>query len=292
MSQASQTVQPVAYVDGEWFEDARDAKVGVLDHGLLYGDGVFEGIRFYGPEPFALDAHLRRLRASARALVLDVPWSDEELGGLCREIAARTGLVDGYIRLVVTRGIGSLGVSPASCERPSLVLIGAPLALYPAAALERGVDVVTSSLRRAAPDAVPPQIKSLNYLTNVLASIEARRQGVHEALLLDGQGHVAECTADNIFIASRGVLRTPPSADGALRGITRDHVVDLLAAEGIQVHEAPLVLADVWTADEAFMTGTGAEVVAIRTVDGRVLGETPGPVTRRVQALFAASVRQ
>lgn len=282
---------PVAYVDGEWFDDARDARIGVLDHGLLYGDGVFEGIRFYGPEPFALDAHLRRLRASARALVLDVPWSDEELGDLCREIARRTGLVDGYIRLVVTRGVGALGVSPASCERPSLVLIAAPLALYPADALERGVDVVTSSLRRAAPDSVPPQVKSLNYLTNVLASIEARRQGAHEALLLDAQGRVAECTADNLFVASAGVLRTPPAADGALRGITRDHVMALLGADDLDVLETPLVLADVWTADEAFMTGTGAEVVAIRTVDGRVLGAAPGPVTRRAQALFAASVR-
>jgi branched-chain amino acid aminotransferase len=283
---------PVAYVDGEWFDDARDAKIGVLDHGLLYGDGVFEGIRFYGPEPFALDAHLRRLRASARALALDVPWTDEELGDLCREIARRTGLADGYIRLVVTRGVGALGVSPATCERPSLVLIGAPLALYPADALARGVDVVTSSLRRAAPDALPPQVKSLNYLTNVLASIEARRQGAHEALLLDAQGRVAECTADNIFVVSAGVVRTPPAADGALRGITRDHVVGLLAEDGLDVHETPLVLADVWTADEAFMTGTGAEVVSIGTVDGRALGEAPGPITRRVQRLFAASVRE
>lgn len=283
---------PVAYVDGEWFDDARDAKIGVLDHGLLYGDGVFEGIRFYGPEPFALDAHLRRLRASARALVLDVPWSDAELGDLCREIALRTGLKDGYIRLVVTRGVGALGVSPATCERPSLVLIAAPLALYPADALARGVDVVTSSLRRAASDALPPQVKSLNYLTNVLASIEARRQGAHEALLLDAGGRVAECTADNLFVVTDGVVRTPPATDGALRGITRDHCIALLRDAGITVVETTLVLADVWTAEEAFMTGTGAEVVAIGTIDGRRLTDGAGPVTRRVQSLFAASVRQ
>lgn len=291
MSRASHTGRSVAHVDGVWFDDARDATIGVLDHGLLYGDGVFEGIRFYGPEPFALDAHLRRLRASARALVLDVPWSDEELGALCRETARRTGLQDGYIRLVVTRGMGALGVSPASCERPSLILIGAPLALYPAQALEQGVDVVTSSLRRAASDALPPQVKSLNYLTNVLASIEARRQGAHEALLLDAEGRVAECTADNLFVVHDGVARTPPATDGALRGITRDHVVGLLDAAGVPVIEASLVLADVWTADEAFMTGTGAEVVAIRSVDGRPFPAAPGPLTRRAQELFAASVR-
>lgn len=281
----------VAYVDGTWFADARDARIGVLDHGLLYGDGVFEGIRFYGPEPFALGPHLRRLRASARALALDVPWSDEELGDLCREGAARTGLSDGYLRLIVTRGMGALGVSPHTCERPSLVLIAAPLALYPPEVVRDGVDVVTSALRRAAPDALPPQVKSLNYLTSVLAAIEARRQGAHEALLLDAQGRVAECTADNLFVACGGTLVTPPAADGALRGITRDHVIALLARDGIEVREAPLVLADVWAADEAFLTGTGAEVVPVARVDGRALGSSPGPLTQRVQALFTASTR-
>lgn len=288
---AAPATHGVAYVDGVWFDDARDARIGVLDHGLLYGDGVFEGIRFYGPEPFALGPHLRRLRASARALALDVPWSDEELGDLCREGAARTGLSDGYQRLIVTRGMGALGVSPHTCERPSLVLIAAPLALYPPEVVRDGVDVVTSALRRAAPDALPPQVKSLNYLTSVLAAIEARRQGAHEALLLDAQGRVAECTADNLFVACDGQLVTPPAADGALRGITRDHVIELLAGDGIEVREAPLVLADVWSADEAFLTGTGAEVVPVARVDGRALGASPGPLTQRVQTLFHAAVR-
>lgn len=291
MSRGSHTGRSIAYVDGVWFDDAREARIGVLDHGLLYGDGVFEGIRFYGPEPFALGPHLRRLRASARALMLDVPWTDDELGALCREAAARTGLQDGYLRLVVTRGMGALGVSPHTCERPSLVLIGAPLALYPPDVTRDGVAVVTSALRRAAPDALPPQVKSLNYLTSVLASIEARRQGAHEALLLDAQGRVAECTADNVFIASGGVLRTPPAADGALRGITRDHVIGLLQDAGVPVEETALVLADVWSADEAFLTGTGAEVVPIATIDGRAMGSSPGPLTRQVQELFSASVR-
>jgi len=288
---SARTTSSVAYVDGVWFDDARDARIGVLDHGLLYGDGVFEGIRFYGPEPFALGPHLRRLRGSARALMLDVPWTDDELGALCRKAAERTGLQDGYLRLVVTRGMGALGVSPHTCARPSLVLIAAPLALYPPDVTRDGVAVVTSALRRAAPDALPPQVKSLNYLTSVLASIEARRQGAHEALLLDAQGRVAECTADNVFIASGGVLRTPPAADGALRGITRDHVIGLLHEAGVAVQETPLVLADVWAADEAFLTGTGAEVVPIATVDGRAMAASPGPLTQRVQALFAASVR-
>lgn len=281
----------IAYVDGTWFDDARDATIGVLDHGLLYGDGVFEGIRFYGGQPFALAPHLRRLRASARALLLDVPWSDEDLGALCREAADRTGLADGYLRLIVTRGAGALGVSPHTCERPTLILIGAPLTLYPADVTRAGIDVVTSALRRAAPDALPPQVKSLNYLTSVLAAIEARRQGAHEALLLDGQGRVAECTADNVFVVVDGLVRTPAAADGALRGITRDHVIDLLRADGIAVQEAQLVLADVWTADEAFLTGTGAEVVPVARVDGRAMGSSPGPITRRVQELFTASVR-
>jgi len=281
--------QAIAHVDGVWFDDARDAKIGVLDHGLLYGDGVFEGIRFYGGTPFLLDAHLRRLRAGARVLMLDIPWDDTHLRSLCAEAATRTGLADGYIRLIVTRGLGALGVSPHTCGAPSLVLIAAPLALYPAEVVEHGVDVVTSALRRAAPDAVPPQVKSLNYLTSVLASIEARRQGAHEALLLDAQGRVAECTADNLFIASQGALKTPPASDGALRGITRDHVIGLLSGAGIEVRETPLVLADVWAADEAFMTGTGAEVVPVARVDGRAMAASPGPLTQRARALFEAS---
>ncbi len=281
----------IAYVDGTWFADARDARVGVLDHGLLYGDGVFEGIRFYGPEPFALGPHLRRLRASARALMLDVPWADEDLADLCREGAARSGLAEGYLRLIITRGPGALGVSPHTCEAPTLILIVASLTLYPSEVARAGVDVITSALRRAAPDALPPQVKSLNYLTSVLASIEARRQGAHEALLLDAQGRVAECTADNIFVATDGVVRTPAVADGALRGITRDHVVDLLRADDVQVQETQLVLADVWAADEVFLTGTGAEVVPVARVDGRPMSAAPGPLTVRVQERFAASVR-
>jgi branched-chain amino acid aminotransferase len=286
------TATAIAHVDGVWFDDAREASVSVLDHGLLYGDGVFEGIRFYDAFPFLLAAHLARLRASARALALDVPWPNAHLAALCEEAIRRTGLRDGYIRLVVTRGQGALGVSPHTCPAPSLVLIAAPLTLYPSDVMAHGARVVTSALRRAAPDALPPQVKSLNYLTSVLAAVEARRQGAHEALLLDAAGRVAECTADNVFVVAGGIVRTPPAADGALRGITRDHVIGLLSTAGIEVRESALVLADVWSADEVFLTGTGAEVVPVAAVDGRAMAASPGPVTRRARELFAASVRR
>jgi branched-chain amino acid aminotransferase len=279
----------IAWADGSWYDDAAAATVSVLDHGLLYGDGVFEGIRFYAGEPFLLAAHLRRLRACARCLLLDVPLDDSELASLCREAIVRFDAPDGYIRLVVTRGRGALGVSPHTCERPTVILIAAPLQLYAAELYLSGVDVVTSSIRRAAPDAVPPQVKSLNYLTSVLASIEARARGAHEALLLNASGEIAECTADNLFLVAGGLIRTPPASAGGLRGITRDHVIGLLRADGLDVAETPLVLADAWTADEAFMTGTGAEVVPIATIDARAL-HAPGPITLRAQALFARSL--
>jgi len=281
--------QSVAWVDGVWHDDAAKASVSVLDHGLLYGDGVFEGIRFYAATPFLLEAHLRRLRASARCLMLDVPHGDRELSELCSEAIARFGGPDGYLRLIVTRGRGLLGVSAHTCEHPTTILIAASLALYPPELYERGVDLITSSLRRSAPDGVPPQIKSLNYLTSVLAAAEARARGAHEALLLNGAGEIAECTADNFFLVRGGVVRTPPVSAGGLEGITRGHVIELLRADGIAVDERSLVSADAWTADEAFLTGTGAEVVPIASVDGRPL-TAPGPLTRRAQALFAASL--
>jgi branched-chain amino acid aminotransferase len=283
------TRPPIAYVDGAWHDDAADAKVSVLDHGLLYGDGVFEGIRYYASTPFLLAEHLRRLRSSARCLELRIPASDDELTALCREGIERFGETDGYQRLIVTRGRGMLGVSAHTCEHPTVILIVATLALYPAELYERGVDVITSSLRRATPDSVPPQIKSLNYLTSVLAAAEARARGAHEALLLNSAGEIAECSADNIFLVSRGRVFTPPVAHGGLEGITREHVISLLRADGVPVDERAVVISDAWTADEAFLTGTGAEIVPIARVDGRPL-TAPGPVTRRVAQLFAASL--
>jgi len=280
---------PIAWVDGTWHDDAATASVSVMDHGLLYGDGVFEGIRFYAATPFLLGEHLRRLRSSARCLALEIPAGDGELAALCEQGIERFGERDGYLRLIVTRGRGMLGVSPHTCERPSIILIVATLALYPAELYERGVDVVTSSLRRATADSVPPQIKSLNYLTSVLAAAEARARGAHEALLLNTAGEIAECSADNIFLVSRGRVLTPAVAHGGLEGITRGHVIGLLRADGAAVEERALVIADAWTADEAFLTGTGAEIVPVASVDGRRLA-APGPLTRRVQQLFAASL--
>ena len=279
----------LAWVDGAWFDEAAQASVSVLDHGLLYGDGVFEGIRFYAGEAFLLGAHLRRLRNSARCLSFEPPLGEAELEALCIEAIERFGGGDGYLRLVVTRGRGMLGVSPHTCERPTTILIAAELQLYPAELYERGVDVITSSMRRAAPDSVPPQIKSLNYLTSVLASAEARARGAHEALLLNAAGEICECTADNVFFARDGRVFTPPVAAGGLEGITRDHVIGLLRSDGVEVAERAVVLSDAWTADEAFLTGTGAEVVPIASVDGRPL-DAPGPLTRRAQLLFAASL--
>jgi branched-chain amino acid aminotransferase len=278
----------IAYVDGKW-TPAEEARVSVLDHGLLYGDGVFEGIRVYGGRPFLLSEHLERLEASARAIALDLPAERSEIAALCAEAAERAGLDDGYLRLVVTRGVGALGVSPHTCARASLILIAAPLTLYPPERYRDGVKLVTSSLRRSAHDALPPQIKSLNYLTSVLASIEARRQGADEAVLLNAQGLIAECTADNLFLVSRGRVLTPAVASGALAGITRALVVQLLTAQGIECAEAALTPADAWTADELFLTGTGAEIVPVCEIDGRPL-PAARPVTERVRAAFATYV--
>jgi branched-chain amino acid aminotransferase len=278
----------IAYVDGTW-TPADEARIPVLDHGLLYGDGVFEGIRVYGGQPFLLDEHLARLTASARAIMLDLPAPLAEIAALCHEAVARAGLADGYLRLVVTRGPGALGVSPHTCGRPSLILIAAPLSLYPPERYRHGVKLVTSSLRRSASDALPPQIKSLNYLTSVLASIEARRQGADEAVLLNAQGLIAECTADNLFLVSRGRVLTPSVASGALAGITRALVMQLLGEHGIEAAEAPLTPADAWTADELFLTGTGAEIVPVCEIDGRAL-PAERPVTDRVRAAFAAYI--
>jgi branched-chain amino acid aminotransferase len=278
----------IAYVDGRW-TPAAGAKVSVLDHGLLYGDGVFEGIRVYGGRPFLLEEHLDRLAASARAIVLELPAGRAEVAALCREAAERAGLDDGYLRLIVTRGVGALGVSPHTCARASLIVIAAPLTLYPPERYREGVRLVTSSLRRSASDALPPQVKSLNYLTSVLASIEARRQGADEAVLLNAQGLIAECTADNLFLVSRGRVLTPAVANGALAGITRALVVQLLDEQGIECVEAPLTPADAWTADELFLTGTGAEIVPVCEIDGRAL-PAARPVTESVRAAFAAYV--
>jgi branched-chain amino acid aminotransferase len=281
-------VEMVAYVDGEWMDSA-DARISVFDHGLLYGDGIFEGIRFYQHEAFLLDAHVARLEASARAICLQLPRPAAEIGELVREAVRRSGMSDGYIRLVVTRGVGALGVSPHSCATPTVILMVAPLALYSAEAYANGIVLVTSSMRRSAGDALPAQAKTLNYLTSVLASIEARRQGADEAILLNGEGLVAECTADNLFVVSRGRVATPSTSHGSLSGITRGLVQELLDELDIPCDERAVTPVDVWTADELFLTGTGAEVVSVRMVDGRPLPASR-PITDAVAAAFQAYI--
>lgn len=279
------------YIDGEWY-DRDTAKVSVFDHGLLYGDGVFEGIRVYNRRVFRLREHLDRLYASARAIALRIPQSVEEMTAIVNEAVRRNRRDDVYIRLVVTRGVGSLGIDPSSCPRPSLIVIVTDVSVYPPALYASGIRLVTSATRQVGPDVFDPRIKSLNYLKNVLAKIDAHEAGAHEAVMLNAEGFVAECTADNIFLVRDGVLLTPPAQDGGLAGITRATVLELAAEVGIAAHERRLARYDIYTADECFVTGTGAEIMHVRQADGRTIAAgDAGPVTLRLRDAFHALVR-
>jgi branched-chain amino acid aminotransferase len=278
------------YLDGQFLDQA-DAKVSVFDHGLLYGDGVFEGIRLYGGNIFRLDEHLERLEMSAKALLLDMPWTRAELAAATAETCRRNGLTDGYIRLVVTRGVGDLGLSPWLCPKPSLIIIAAKISLYPPEHYEKGLAIITAGTRRINPAALPPTVKSLNYLNNILAKIEARNAGCLEAIMLNDQGYVAECTGDNLFTVFKGEILTPAASQGALKGITRDAIFAIAQSLGIPMREANLTRYDVWCADECFLTGTAAEVIPVVKVDARPIGKgQPGPVTARVLAEFRKRV--
>jgi branched-chain amino acid aminotransferase len=280
----------IIYAGGA-FRGAADAVVSVFDHGLLYGDGVFEGIRAYNGRVFKLERHIERLFASALAIRLQIPGTPDDVAALVVETCRRNEIVDGYIRLLVTRGAGDLGIDPSSCPQPNLVVIArAGVTLYKRKPSD-GIRAVTSSFRRNAADATSPAIKSLNYLNNVLARIEASDRGADEAILLDRDGHVAEATADNVFIVTERALVTPPSSTN-LRGITREAILSLAERLGIHAEEKPFALFDLWTAKEAFMCGTMAEVVPIASVDGRTIGSgTPGPTTRRLIAAYSELVR-
>ncbi len=274
------------YLDGSFVEKA-DAKISVFDHGLLYGDGIFEGIRLYKNCVFRLDAHLERLEFSARALLLKLPMSRKELSDVVCEACRVNGLEDGYIRLIVTRGIGDLGLSPSTCPGPSVIVIADKISLYPAEIYEKGLAIITVPTRRMSPAALDPGIKSLNYLNNVLAKIEAAQRGALEAIMLNDQGYVAECTGDNIFVVSKGRVMTPDPTSGALRGITRQVMFDLAGELGMPLEERNLTRYDVWNAEECFLTGTAAEVVPVVKVDGREIGDArPGPVTKRFLDAF------
>lgn len=267
------------YLDGEYVPEEK-AVVSVFDHGLLYGDGVFEGIRAYHGRVFKLKEHLQRLYESAKSIMLSIPLSQEEMQQVVLETCRRNNIRDGYIRLVVTRGKGDLGLDPQKCPRPTVFCIADSIQLYPPEFYEKGLEVITVPTRRNVPEALSPRIKSLNYLNNILAKIEAGLIGVQEAIMLTHDGFVAEATGDNIFIVKEGTLITPPPHLGILKGITRDAVMELARAKGITVLERVFTRHDVFTADECFFTGTAAEIIPVVKVDGRIIGEgRPGPVT-------------
>jgi len=267
------------YIDGVFYPEA-DAKISVFDHGLLYGDGIFEGIRFYNGRVFKLEEHIARLYDSARAIALTIPLSKAEMTEATLEICRQNGLRDGYIRLVVTRGVGDLGLNPKNCPKASIIIIAAAIKLYPEELYRNGLTVVTCATRRVAPGAFSPAIKSLNYLNNILAKIEAGEAG--EGLMLNEQGYVAECTGDNIFILKNGRLFTPPTSAGALGGITRNVVLEIAQEFGMSINEVNLTRYDLFTADEFFLTGTAAEIIPVVSLDTRPIGDgVPGPLTAK-----------
>src|SRR5262249_7634567 len=283
---------PQIYLNGEFLEQS-EAKVSVFDHGLLYGDGVFEGIRFYNGRVFRMEAHMDRLWESARSICLEIPISRSEMDEALLETIRRNHLADGYIRLIVTRGVGNLGINPAQCKRPSIIIIVSSIALYSEEVYRNGLTVVTVATRRVGPAALNPAIKSLNYLNNVLARIEANLANADEALMLNDAGNIAECTADNVFIVKRGEIMTPPITAGALRGITRSVVFDIAAELDIRISEPNLTRHDLYIADEAFLTGTAAEVIPMVKVDGRTIGDgKPGALTKRAIERFRQLTRE
>jgi len=274
------------YINGKMFSP-EEATVSVFDHGLLYGDGVFEGLRIYGGKVFRLGPHLRRLYDSAKAIWLTIPMSPDEMEEAVLKTVKESGFQDGYIRLVITRGAGTLGLDPNKTSNPQVIIIVDKISLYPAEFYENGLEIITASTIRNHPGALSPRIKSLNYLNNIMAKIECNKAGCMEALMLNHKGEVSECTADNIFIVRDGKLLTPPTDAGILEGVTRDTVIELAIDGEIPFAEKTLTRHDVYVADECFMTGTAAEVIAVVKVDDRVIGDgKPGPITRRLKDAF------
>ncbi|MCF7956182.1 MAG: branched-chain-amino-acid transaminase [Phycisphaerae bacterium] len=267
--------------------DEADAKVSVFDHGLLYGDGVFEGIRVYGGKIFELEAHLKRLYESARVIRLEIGMDVKDLAAATEKTVAANGIDDGYIRLVITRGIGDLGLNPLICENPRVIIIAASIQLYPAELYAKGLKVVSVSTIRCHPLALAPQVKSLNYLNNIMAKVESIDHGADEAIMYNHLGYVAEASADNVFIVKDGVVKTPPTEAGSLGGITRGVVIRLAREMGYEVVEQNLTRVDLYVSDEFFMTGTAAEVIAIVGIDGRVVGDgKPGEITEIIRKKF------
>lgn len=273
------------------FVKKEDATISVYDHGFLYGDGVFEGIRVYNGNVFRMKEHMKRLYESAMSILLEIPYSIDELSELVLHTVEKNQLKDAYIRLVISRGKGDLGLDPNKCHKPSIVIIVEPLAIFPKSLYEKGIDIVTVPTRRNRPDVLSPKVKSLNYLNNVLVRIEAHLAGVSEALMLNDQGYVAEGSADNIFIYKNGKLMTPPGYVGALEGITRNAIIGYAKELGYEVSEEPFTRHDVYTAEEVFLSGTAAEIISVIKVDGRVIGNgRPGAHTIRLLEEFRRRV--
>lgn len=276
------------FIDGK-FVDEKNAKISVFDHGLLYGDGVFEGIRAYNGRVFKLKEHVDRLYYSAKAILLKIPMPRQAIAKAVLDTCRRNKIRDGYIRLVVTRGVGTLGLDPDRCKKGSVIVIAGKIQLYPKELYEKGMPLITVPTTRNFANAINPAIKSLNYLNNILAKIEAKIGGCAEAIMLNPSGNVAECTGDNVFILSGGKLLTPPLSAGALRGITRGAVIGLAAEIGLEVREPDLTRYDLYNADECFITGTAAEIAPVASIDGRVIGKgKPGPVTKKFIAAYRA----
>lgn len=277
--------EPICWLNGKLVAPAQ-AMVSVFDHGLLYGDGVFEGIRFYHGKAFRLPAHLERLLLSARAIALEIPYTMEALTQAVLDVIAAAPSANGYIRLVVTRGVGPLGVDPLRCKSPQVFIIADALHMVSERVRTEGAKVIIAATRRLGADGLDPRIKSLNYLNHILARMEATHAGADEAILLNSAGRIAEGSADNIFIVKKGELLTPPVIEGALDGITRQVVLELAEKLGIKAREIPLAPYDLFTADECFLTGTGAELIPVGCADGRKVPQCPGPVYQRLAMAF------
>jgi branched-chain amino acid aminotransferase len=276
------------YIDGKYYGE-RNAKISVFDHGLLYGDGIFEGIRAYNGRVFKLKEHIDRLFCSAKAILLTIPMTHAEITAAIVKTCRQNRVRDGYIRVVVTRGFGTLGLNPKGCKTPSVIIIAGKIQLYPTELYQRGMEIVTVPTTRNLHSSLNPAIKSLNYLNNIMAKIEANNAGCEEAIMLNPEGYVAECTGDNIFIVKDGVLLTPPLSAGALYGITRRIVLDLAAQSGVKASELNLTRYDLFNADECFVTGSAAELVPVVKIDGRVIGTgKPGPVLASLVAQYHA----
>ena len=282
---------PTIWLDGQWYERGQ-AAISVYDHGLLYGDGVFEGTRVYAGKTFRLAQHLDRLYDSAHAIWLNVPMPKGELAAITEEAVKRSGITEGYIRHVITRGVGDLGIDPRKSPKPSVIVIMDTIKLWPEEVYEAGLKVVTAATPISQRESLSPRVKSLNYLAHVMAKVEGIQAGADEVLMLDSAGSVAEASGQNVFIVKSGIIRTPPPYAGILKGVTREVVFELARNAGHQVQETMLNRYDVYTADEAFLTGTASEIVAIRQLDGRVIGAgKAGPITRDLRARYQALVR-